>query len=59
MAVPADLQRTSAVLTHPVFNTHHTELELQRYIKPVGEQGLQHDARHDPPGFVHHEAERR
>ncbi len=33
MAVPTDLQRTSAILTHPVFNTHHTELELQRYIK--------------------------
>ncbi len=33
MAVPADLQRKSAILGHPVFNTHHTELELQRYIK--------------------------
>jgi glycine dehydrogenase len=33
MAVPADLQRKSEFLTHPVFNTHHTELELQRYIK--------------------------
>ncbi|MBV6405860.1 MAG: aminomethyl-transferring glycine dehydrogenase [Flavobacteriales bacterium] len=35
MAVPADLQRTSAFLAHPVFNTHHTELELQRYIKKL------------------------
>jgi glycine dehydrogenase len=35
MAVPADLQRTSAILAHPVFNTHHTELELQRYIKKL------------------------
>lgn len=33
LAVPADLQRKSAFLTHPVFNTYHTELELQRYIK--------------------------
>ena len=33
MAVPADLQRTSAILSHPVFNSYHTELELQRYIK--------------------------
>ncbi|MBX2973338.1 MAG: glycine dehydrogenase (aminomethyl-transferring), partial [Flavobacteriales bacterium] len=33
LAVPADLQRKSPFLTHPVFNTHHTELELQRYIK--------------------------
>ncbi len=35
MAVPADLQRKSDLLTHPVFNTHHTELELQRYIKKL------------------------
>jgi glycine dehydrogenase len=35
MAVPADLQRSSAILAHPVFNTHHTELELQRYIKKL------------------------
>ncbi len=33
IAVSAEMQRTSAILTHPVFNTHHTELELQRYIK--------------------------
>ncbi len=33
LSVPAELQRNSDFLTHPVFNTHHTELELQRYIK--------------------------
>jgi glycine dehydrogenase len=33
IAVPTALQRKSTFLTHPVFNTHHTELELQRYIK--------------------------
>ena len=32
-AIPAGLQRTSTFLGHPVFNTYHTELELQRYIK--------------------------
>ena len=31
--VPSALQRTSAFLTHPVFNTHHTETELMRYLK--------------------------
>ena len=31
--VPAALQRTTAFLTHPVFNTHHTETELMRYLK--------------------------
>ncbi|MDX9750744.1 MAG: aminomethyl-transferring glycine dehydrogenase [Flavobacteriales bacterium] len=33
LAVPAGLERTTDFLTHPVFNSHHTELELQRYIK--------------------------
>jgi glycine dehydrogenase len=27
-----DFRRTSAFLTHPVFNTHHSETELLRYI---------------------------
>jgi glycine dehydrogenase len=32
-AVPAALERRSAFLTHPIFNTHHTETELMRYMK--------------------------
>jgi glycine dehydrogenase len=32
-AIPPGLQRTSAFLTHPVFNSHHTETELMRYMK--------------------------
>ena len=34
-AIPSDLQRRSAFLTHPVFNTHHTETELMRYMKKL------------------------
>jgi len=30
---PAGLQRTSAYLTHTVFNAHHSEHEMLRYIK--------------------------
>ena len=29
---PASLTRTSTYLTHPIFNTHHSEHELTRYI---------------------------
>jgi len=31
--IPAPLQRTSAYLTHPIFNSHHSEHEMLRYIK--------------------------
>ncbi len=30
---PPDLARTSAFLTHPVFNTHHSETEMMRYLR--------------------------
>src|SRR5215470_2155101 len=29
---PSHLSRTSAFLTHPVFNTHHSETQMMRYI---------------------------
>jgi glycine dehydrogenase len=30
---PSGLKRTSAYLTHPVFNTHHSETDMMRYIR--------------------------
>ncbi|KAG8773303.1 glycine decarboxylase subunit P, partial [Serendipita sp. 397] len=30
--IPSSLKRTSAMLHHPVFNTHHSETEMLRYI---------------------------
>jgi glycine dehydrogenase len=31
--VPEALRRTSAYLTHPVFNSHHSETEMMRYVR--------------------------
>ena len=38
--MPADLARTSEYLTHPVFNTHHTETEMLRYIRKLESRDL-------------------
>ena len=31
--LPVELTRTSPFLTHPVFNTHHSETQMMRYIR--------------------------
>ncbi|MCJ0741116.1 aminomethyl-transferring glycine dehydrogenase [Pedobacter montanisoli] len=38
--IPAQLQRSSAYLTHPVFNSHHSEHEMLRYIKSLEAKDL-------------------
>ncbi|MFA9214438.1 MAG: aminomethyl-transferring glycine dehydrogenase [Candidatus Methylacidiphilales bacterium] len=38
--VPATLARTSDYMTHPVFNTHHSEHEMLRYIKLLESKDL-------------------
>ncbi|KAI1080571.1 glycine dehydrogenase [Whalleya microplaca] len=32
LAIPDEFRRTSSFMTHPVFNTHHSETEILRYI---------------------------
>jgi glycine dehydrogenase len=39
-AIPAALVRTSEVLTHPVFNRHHTEHAMLRYLKRLENRDL-------------------
>jgi glycine dehydrogenase len=39
-ALPAALLRTDAILQHPVFNTHHTEHEMLRYLKKLQNKDL-------------------
>jgi glycine dehydrogenase len=34
------MQRTSAILTHPVFNSHHSETNMLRYIKKLENKDL-------------------
>jgi glycine dehydrogenase len=34
-ALPRALRRTSPFLTHPVFNSHHSETKMMRYIKSL------------------------
>ncbi len=39
-SLPENLVRTSEYLTHPVFNTHHTEHEMLRYLKSLENKDL-------------------
>jgi glycine dehydrogenase len=49
-ALPEGLLRTSAFLTHPVFNTHHSEHELLRYLRSLADKDLAMDRTMIPLG---------
>lgn len=49
-AIPASLARTSAFLQHPVFNTHHSEHELLRYMRSLADKDLAMDRTMIPLG---------
>ncbi|KAK2783186.1 glycine decarboxylase subunit P [Onygenales sp. PD_12] len=38
--IPASVKRTSSYLTHPVFNSYHSETEMLRYITHLGSKDL-------------------
>ncbi|MEW9570710.1 aminomethyl-transferring glycine dehydrogenase [Rhodanobacter sp. Si-c] len=48
--IPQPLQRTSKFLTHPVFNTHHSEHELLRYLRALADKDLAMDRTMIPLG---------
>ncbi|MFB9068477.1 aminomethyl-transferring glycine dehydrogenase [Pseudofulvimonas gallinarii] len=48
--VPAVLERRSAFLTHPVFNTHHSEHEMLRYLRSLADKDLAMDRTMIPLG---------
>jgi glycine dehydrogenase len=49
-SIPASLRRTSAYLTHPVFNTHHSETEMLRYLRGLADKDLALDRTMIPLG---------
>ena len=48
--IPTSLRRTSAFLTHPVFNTHHSETAMLRYIRSLSDKDLALDRTMIPLG---------
>jgi glycine dehydrogenase len=48
--IPEDLRRTSAFLTHPVFNTHKSETAMLRYIRSLSDKDLALDRSMIPLG---------
>ncbi len=48
--IPAELRRSSAFLTHPVFNTHHSEHEMLRYMRSLADKDLAMDRTMIPLG---------
>ena len=49
-AIPAGLRRTTPFLTHPVFNAHHSEHEMLRYLRSLADKDLALDRTMIPLG---------
>jgi glycine dehydrogenase len=48
--IPQELRRTSDFLTHPVFNSHHSETGMLRYIRALSDKDLALDRSMIPLG---------
>ena len=48
--IPKPLRRTTSFLTHPVFNTHHSETSMLRYIRRLSDKDLALDRSMIPLG---------
>jgi glycine dehydrogenase len=49
-ALPAAVRRSSPFMTHPVFNSHHSETEMMRYIRSLERKDLGLDTAMIPLG---------
>ena len=50
VGIPAALQRTSEILTHPVFRTYHSETQMLRYLRKLADRDLALDRTMIPLG---------
>jgi glycine cleavage system P protein (glycine dehydrogenase) len=50
LKAPAGLKRSSPYLTHPVFNTHHSETQMMRYIRSLERKDIGLDTSMIPLG---------
>ena len=50
LMLPAELRRSSEFLTHPVFNTHHSETAMLRYLRMLADKDLALDRSMIPLG---------
>lgn len=48
--IPVELRRTSAYMTHPVFDSHHSETGMLRYIRSLSDKDLALDRSMIPLG---------
>ncbi|ALT77118.1 aminomethyl-transferring glycine dehydrogenase [Paucibacter sp. KCTC 42545] len=48
--IPAELQRSSGYLSHPVFNRYHSETEMLRYLRALSDKDLALDRSMIPLG---------
>ncbi|HSD18375.1 MAG TPA: aminomethyl-transferring glycine dehydrogenase [Thermomonas sp.] len=48
--IPVELARTSKFMTHPVFNSHHSEHEMLRYMRSLADKDLAMDRTMIPLG---------
>jgi len=53
--IPASLTRTSPFLLHPVFNSHHSETEMMRYLKMLENKDLSLVPFYDITRLLHNE----
>ena len=53
--IPIRLRRSSEILTHPVFNSYHSETAIMRYMRELEQKRPSTQPSNDPTWFLYHE----